>query len=332
MIPLVRRFPALAALPRASLGRFPTPVQRMDLLAPGLLFKREDLVADPLGGNKVRALEFLLGGVESGDRVVSVGAAGSTHALATELYARRLGALPLIYRWPQEMNDAARRVSERIGAETNGSSVQRTLVGAYARALVARLRGARWIPAGGSTPLCVLGQVNAGLELAAQVSEGSLPRPDRIVLPLGTGGTAAGLALGLAIANIEIAVVGVRVVPRVVANAAHVRRLVARTARLIERLTGESIARPAHDSVRVVHDYFGGAYGRVTAAGRAVAARCLERTGIVIDPTYGAKALAAAVAMSEQEGGATLFWLSFDGRWLRVEQNAGASSGLVALT
>jgi D-cysteine desulfhydrase len=304
----------------------------MDLLAPGLLFKREDLVADPLGGNKVRALEFLLGGVGSGDRVVTVGAAGSTHALATEVYARRLGASPLVFRWRQEMNDAARRVSDRIGTETNGSPVQRTLVGAYARALVARLRGARWIPAGGSTPLGVLGQVNAGLELAAQVSEGSLPRPDRIVVPLGTGGTAAGLALGLALANIEITVVGVRVVSRIVANAAHVRRLVARTSRLIERLTGESIARPTPHSVRIVHDYFGGAYGRATAAGRAVAARCLERTGIVIDPTYGAKALAAAVAMGEREGGTTLFWLSFDGRWLRAVESTGARSGRVALT
>ncbi len=27
-IPLVRRFPALAAIPRARLGRFPTPVER----------------------------------------------------------------------------------------------------------------------------------------------------------------------------------------------------------------------------------------------------------------------------------------------------------------
>jgi len=312
----------------------------MDVLAPGLLFKREDLAADPLGGNKVRALEFLLGGVRSGDRVVTVGAAGSTHALATEFYARRLGAVPLVFRWPQEMNDTAERVSARIGAETSGSSVQRTLVGAYARALVARLRGARWVAAGGSTPLGVLGQVNAGLELAAQVSEGALPRPERIVVPLGTGGTAAGLALGLAIAKVETLVVGVRVVPRVVANAAHVRRLVARTSRLIERLTGESIARPPADSVRIVHEYFGGAYGRVTAAGNAVATRCLELTGIAIDPTYGAKALAAAVAMSEQDGdrgtgrgrGTTLFWLSFDGRWLRSEPRVGASSGLVALT
>ena len=73
MTPLVRRFPALERLSRAALGLFPTPVQEMSALAPGLWFKREDLTADPLGGNKVRALEFLLGGVRAGDRVVTVG-------------------------------------------------------------------------------------------------------------------------------------------------------------------------------------------------------------------------------------------------------------------
>jgi len=29
-IPLVRRFPALAAIPRARLGRFPTPVEHLE--------------------------------------------------------------------------------------------------------------------------------------------------------------------------------------------------------------------------------------------------------------------------------------------------------------
>src|SRR5437762_9578745 len=141
MTPLVRRFPALERLSRAALGLFPTPVQEMSALAPGLWFKREDLTADPLGGNKVRALEFLLGGVGIGDRVVTVGAAGSTHALATAVYARRLGARALVFRWPQEMNDAARHVSERIALEFGASPVQRGLIAAYARALAARLRG-----------------------------------------------------------------------------------------------------------------------------------------------------------------------------------------------
>ena len=316
-IPLVRRFPALGQVPRARLVRAPTPVQHVDALASGLWFKREDLTADPLGGNKVRALEFLLGGVGPGDVVVTVGAAGSTHALATTVYARKLGARVLVFRWPQETNDVARRVAERIGLEAPESTVQRGIIGAYVGAIGARLRGARWIPAGGSSPLGVLGQVNAALELAEQVRDGAMPRPDRLVVPLGTGGTAAGLALGFSIAQLPIEVIGVRVVPRVVANQAHLRRLVARTARLLERLSGERVPRPSKSAIRIVHGFYGGAYGRVTDAGADVARECLEHTGLAIDPTYGAKALAAAVALSRSHGGTTLFWLSFDARWLR---------------
>jgi 1-aminocyclopropane-1-carboxylate deaminase/D-cysteine desulfhydrase-like pyridoxal-dependent ACC family enzyme len=314
--PLIERFPALRRFPRASLGRFPSPATLADTLAPGLWFKREDLNAEPLGGNKVRALEFLLGGVGAGDTVATLGAAGSTHALATAIYARRLGARVRCFRWRQEMNPAAQRVAARTSEETGSSRLTRTVAGAYARAFVARLRGAHWVPAGGSSPLGVLGQVNAGLELARQIEEGALPLPDRVVVPLGTGGTVAGLTLGFAIANVATEIVAVRVVPRLVANARHVRALVARTARLIERAADAKVPRPDARGLRVVHEFYGGAYGRATKEGDRVASDCLARTGIVIDPTYGAKALAAAVSLAHARGGTTLFWLSFDGRWM----------------
>lgn len=314
--PLIERFPALRQFPRARLGRFPSPVTPAERLAKGLWFKREELNAEPLGGNKVRALEFLLGGVAAGDTVATVGAAGSTHALATAVYAHQLGARVRCFRWRQEMNPAARRVAARTSEETGASRLSRTVAGAYARAFVARLRGAHWVPAGGSSPLGVLGQVNAGLELARQIEAGALPHPDRVVVPLGTGGTVAGLALGFAIASVPTEIVAVRVVPRVVANARHVRALVSRTARLIERATDARVPRPGARGVRVVHDFYGGAYGRATKEGDRVASDCLERTGIMVDPTYGAKALAAAVAIADERGGTTLFWLSFDGRWM----------------
>jgi 1-aminocyclopropane-1-carboxylate deaminase/D-cysteine desulfhydrase-like pyridoxal-dependent ACC family enzyme len=148
------------------------------------------------------------------------------------------------------------------------------------------------------------------------------------VVPLGTGGTVAGIALGLAIAEMPIPVVAVRVVPRVVANRARVRRLIGRTARRIERLTSEVVPRPRAEHLRIEHGYFGGAYGRVTPAGAAVARLCETETGIGIDPTYGAKALAAAVALAHAQGGTTLFWLSFDARWLRHDTE---TSDVVAL-
>lgn len=312
-ISLTRRYPALARVARATLGRFPSPVERLDALAPALWVKREDLAAEPLGGNKVRALEFLLGGVHAGDRVTTVGAIGSTHVLATAIYTRQLAALPLVFRWPQEMNETAREVAKRLEREVGRTPVTRTVAGAYLRAFLARARGAHWVPAGGSAPLGVLGQVNAGLELAEQVDQGLLPAPARVVVPLGTGGTTAGIALGAAIGGLATEVVAVRVVPRLVANNRRVRRLATRTAQLIWRLTGARIPPPV--PIRVVHEYFGGAYGRATTAGEVARERAAS-AGLAIDATYSAKALAAAMAIAERERGGTVFWLSFDGRWL----------------
>lgn len=310
--PLGTRFPGLAVLPRAELGRYPTPIERARGLAPALWVKRDDLTGEPLGGNKVRALEFLLGRVRRGDRVVTVGALGSTHALATSIYARQLGAEPMVVRWPQEMTKLARAVAEWTDRTAARSYRTRTVAGAYARASWLRLRGAHWIPAGGSTPLGILGHVEAALELAAQIENGAMPMPTRIVLPLGSGGTTAGILLGTEIAGLPVRIVGARVVPRIVANRAHVLRLARRTASLIERLSGAPVPSPDPRRLEIMHAAYGGAYGRETSEGREAASRFEAWAGNPLDATYGAKGLAAALSL--RDGGPTLFWLTFDGR------------------
>lgn len=325
---IVRRFPALASLPRVALGRFPSPVQDASALAPGLWLKRDDLNAEPLGGNKVRALELLLARVRPGDRVVTVGATGSTHALATALYARQLGARASVYRWPQVMNEIARRVAARIEQVADDHPMSRSLPGAYARALVARLNGAHWVPAGGSSALGVIGHASAAIELAEQVARGELPAPRRIIAPLGSGGTVAGLLLGTAIAGLPAEIVGVRVVPRVVANRRRVLALARATTRSIARLTREQLPDPDAARLRIVHGAYGGAYGRETTAGRDAASRFDHWSDTTIDATYGAKALSVALdeASTSTLERPSLFWVTFDGRWLRSPAELDAPS------
>ena len=315
-IPLVRRFPALGDIPRVALTSGPTPVAPLAAIAPSLWIKRDDLSADPLGGNKVRSLEFLLAPprIRAGDRVVTVGSAGSTHALAVATYARRLGARVLVGRWRQTMNPTAALVSTRIVEASERAPVFRSTAGAYAWGMVQRLRGAHWIPAGGSTPLGILGHVNAGLELVGQIDAGALPPPRYVVVPLGTGGTAAGLALAFAIAGKEIVVVGARVVPRIVGRRQRVLRLARATARLIEEHTGERLTRVRDASVRVVHEAYGGSYGAETPEALDAARRLEAATGIRADASYSAKGFQVALDLATH--GPTLFWLTFDPRTL----------------
>lgn len=320
VIPLVRRFPALARVPRVALGEYPTPVETIHLpgLAAPLWLKRDDLTSAELGGNKVRALEFLLAGVRPGEVLVTGGGEGSTHVLATAVHANHLGARVHAVRWRHDMHPVAERVAERAARECAVVEGRLTPLGGVLRALWlrARRRG-RWIPFGGTSPRGMLGHINAGLELAEQVQAGALPQPARVVLALGTGGTTAGLALGFAAAGMPTTVIGARVVPRIASGLAKVRWLARRTTRWVERETGVRLPSLGRDAVRVVHDVFGGAYGRVSPSATEAAAAMERASGLLLDATYGAKAFDAALRIARSEPGVTLFWSTFDARWLR---------------
>lgn len=304
--------PALRDLPRVALAGGPTAVQRITVGGGrSLLVKRDDRYGDPIGGNKVRGLEWLLGDVRAGDHVLTAGPRGSTHALATATYAARLGARVTVVRWNQEMNRVARRVDERLRRSARVIDAG-WVAAAYATAAVLRAahpRRATWIPAGGATPRGILGHVSAALELVQQIDRGESPLPARVIVPLGSGGTAAGLWLGFTIANAAIDVVGVRVVPKIVGRVGRVRRLALATARMLRRSGGVMVPDPDSRRFRVEDRFFGGAYGRPLRD----APESLPAGGdIALDDTYSAKAFHAALAQDDR--GETMLWLTFDAR------------------
>jgi D-cysteine desulfhydrase len=130
--------------------------------------------------------------------------------------------------------------------------------------------------------------VAAAFELEAQVSAGLLPEPDLIVLPLGSGGTAAGLCAGLLRTKLRTRVLAVAV--------AEPAQVFARKAHLLARELVEPSARlQVSARLEVSLGYLGeGGYGVPTRASDQAltqAARC----ALVLDDTYTAKAFAAAV-------------------------------------
>jgi D-cysteine desulfhydrase len=315
---LFARFPRLAdSLAYVDLGVRETPVEPWIIGDTTLLAKRDDLSAAPPGGNKVRALELLLAGRRPGDTLLTVGATGSTHALAVAQHGARLGARTMVITWPQETHAVSIATSERL-AEIADVVAAGSVVEAYVRAGMRRMRGGvHWVPAGGSVPLGALGHVSAALDVADQLARAGDQAPDSLVVPLGTGGTAAGLLVGLALAGLPTQVIGVRVVPRVVANRARVVRLARRTHALLARLA--DVALPALDPSRFLVDggAYGGAYGRETADARAAAEELRMEGGPMLEATYSAKAFSVALARARHSPDErVLFWLTFDGRWL----------------
>ncbi|MEO7366372.1 MAG: pyridoxal-phosphate dependent enzyme [Gemmatimonadaceae bacterium] len=297
----------------------PSPVHRIEhpSLPREVWIKRDDLNSTTLGGNKARSLEFLLAGLRPGDTVIAVGGAGSTHIHSTACHAKSLGVTTIAMRWTHDMNTVAHSVSSSIEGMIPDARVRKSTIVALtiARYKTWKTR-ARYIPIGGSSPLGILGHVNAALELDEQIRAGILPMPQKIVLPLGSGGTTAGLLLGFAIAGVDIEIVGARVGPRAVVNRRRVLRLAKKTLALIERLTGEKLPSINPSKLRIVQDVYGGAYGRPLDGAEEAAAILREAARIRLDDTYSAKAWVAAVAETRSTKGPVLFWLTFDSRCL----------------
>ncbi len=311
--------PTFPALPRAPLGVHESPVERVEVDGFTIWLKREDRNAPVMAGNKARALQFLLAGLTPKTLVLTLGGVGSTHVLATARLAATMGARTWAVRWPHALNPSARAVAAAIGDCCEQAPVLAAPLallrhaGWRLGALVSG-RDVRLIPFGGSAPAGIAGHIEAALELAAQVEAGLLPAPRRIVLPTGSGGTAAGLALGLAWAGLECEVVGVRVGPRIGINRRRVLALAAETRRWFRNTTGLQL--PAPVTVRVLHGYYGKAYGDPLPAGQAAARKLSRVTDVSLDDSYGAKAAAAALDLAADSDGPTLLWVTHDTRAL----------------
>jgi D-cysteine desulfhydrase len=315
---LLARYPRLAMTVRlAELEVRETPLEWWRVGGVAVLAKRDDLSAASPGGNKVRALELLLAGVGAGTTVLTVGATGSTHALAVAEHGVRLGARAQVITWPQETHAVADATARRMATLADVTAAG-SVAEAYLRAAVRRiLARPHWVPAGGSVALGALGHVNAALELAAQLAAERLPTPDLLVAPLGSGGTVAGLLVGLALAGLPTRVVAVRVVPRLVANRMRVLRLAERTRVLLARLVGAPLPQLDPGRLEIDEGAYGGAYGRESVAGRAAADALRDAGGPPLDGTYSAKAFGVALARARRAPDEhVLFWLTFDGRWL----------------
>jgi len=295
-----------------SLGTWPTPLEAQPALAralglQALWLKREDRA----GGNKVRGLEFLLSGAPPRSVFVTIGGEGSSHALATARAARTQGYRTAVAVFAQPETDASRSVAGAMAGAANlvvrASSVL-TLPWAVLRAWRAahHLGHGRphWIPGGGADPRAVIGHFLATLELADQLDT----PPDAIVAPLGTGGTAAGIALGLAWLGWSTRMIGVRVSPWIVANRWRTLRLARNAASLIRQAGLEfTVPRPSL-SLEVV-DGLGKGYGYPTPDGER--ARIMsEQFGVRLDPTYSAKAFGWMLSPT-YHAPRTVFWNTF---------------------
>ena len=308
---LHERFPELVeTLPHIQLSARPTSVRLLEHLSDGrapVWLKDDGAFGEGgCGGSKVRKLEWLLPDVRRRDRrtIVTLGGLGTNCGLATALYAREYGLATVLALYDQPVDDHVAAQFARI--ERSPATLHRTRTRTRAVAalpwLLARhadgLRPPYLLAPGGSSPVGVLGYVDAALEIAAQVRDGALPAPSHIVVAVSSGGTAAGMLLGLRLAGLRARVVAV-----LVNDTPKLGERVLWLARRSERLLRDRGANlPPLDlspgDVTVVREWLGPGYGHRTPAGERAREVAEERVHLELDPVYTAKAMAALLAMN----------------------------------
>ncbi len=294
--------------PRISLANLPTPLERLDRLSAeigcDLWVKRDDLTGAALSGNKVRKLEFLLGEAEAegADTLVTCGAVTSNHCRATAVAAARRGlASHLVLRGAEpDLPDGNLLLDRLVGAETTFITHAQwedrdALMAQIADGLRAAGKTPYVIPEGGSNAVGAWGYIAGAGELSQQAdAQGVDVR--RVVHAVGSGGTTAGLALGLA-DHAGVEVIGVAVCD----DRAYFEEVVRR----IQRGCGASA------SFTILEGYKGVGYAQATADELAFYAHVARTEGLILDPVYTGKAFRALyeelrAGRMEREG-ATVF-------------------------
>jgi D-cysteine desulfhydrase len=244
----------------------------------------------------VRKLERLLDDARAKKkrRIVTIGAGGSHQVLATAIYGAEAGFEVEAVLVPQPGTDHA-RANLRV-ALAQGLRVVVAPSWDAAPALIRR--DAYLFPLGGSNALSCLGFVDAAKELEAQVAAGELPEPEVIVVALGSGGTAAGLAVGLAATSLRTRVIGVAVSPPLKVVSLMTRRLARKTAALAGIPVGEL-------RLDIDRRWLGRGYGYSTREGERAMAEA-SRFGLLLDATYTAKTFAAALDLARTQR--VLYW------------------------
>jgi len=287
-----------------SFARIPTPIttlSRLSALFDGveIFIKRDDLTGAPLSGNKVRKLDFVLADAASrqADTLITCGGTQSNHARATAVLAAQLGmqAILVLRGSPPEAPQANLLLDKLVGAH-----VRYITADEYRRVLPlmeqiaaeeAKYRGRKpyIIPEGASNALGSCGYIKAVQEIKDQQQAMGVEF-DAIVVPVGSGGTLAGLLMGKKLYRLKADVIGVCVCD----SADYFTHKILDIAAEAKELFGDDFTIDRED-IHILEDYVGAGYAKSIPREIEVMLQVARTEGIILDPVYSGKAMTGLV-------------------------------------
>src|ERR1700760_3969418 len=301
---------ALSDFPRYPLLFGPSPVHRLDRLSahlggPDIWAKREDCNSGlAYGGNKTRKLEYLVSDAlgQGATHLVSIGGVQSNHTRQVAAVAARAGLKAVLVQeswvdWPDAVND---KVGNILLSRIMGADVRLVEAGfgigfkdSWHQALddVRAAGGTPYaIPAGASDhPLGGLGFASWAVEVQQQERELGVFF-DTIVVCSVTGSTQAGMIAGFAGQDRPRRVLGIDASATVKQTWEQIARIARRTADSIG--LGRELR---DDEIVLLDEWHAGTYGIPDAKTIAAIRRCARLEGMLTDPVYGGKSMAALI-------------------------------------
>lgn len=309
----------LEAIPRLGLIKEPSPVTPLPELAkalgiPFLGIKRDDLCASFHGGTKPRKLDYLLAAepFASASAWAAAGGIGSGNLVAITAAAEELGRSVKAHLFWTPISDGIEDNLASIASGPAEITFYRSRVTLALRRpavlIGSEVDGAAVVPPGSTTAVGMIGMVRAGLELAAQVKAGDLPEPDHLFMAYGSGGSAVGLALGIALGGLRTSIIAVAAVERLLSMKRHASSLSRALAAELARRGLKALPEPA--PMIIDHGYLGRGYA-VATKDSLEACQVLAKQGVRIEPAYTGKAMAALFHYARRgDTKNTLFWLT----------------------
>jgi D-cysteine desulfhydrase len=266
--------------------------------------KRDDFTGAETTGNKARKLEFLMAEAvaKKHDSVVTIGGLQSNHCRATAAAARLVGLEPHLVLLVRDPEKEVGLDGNLLSARMLGAKVHLCAASEYIRyggdlAAMDRLneacaselrasgRNPYVVPVGGTTPVGTWGYLHAVEELREQLDQGigGAGDFDHIVVAAGSGGTAAGLALGLQLSPLKAAL-----------HAVNVQHLPEPYFELIDAEASALGATAALGGARnwlAIHNGGGLGYGVSSREQLEMLAQVGASSGVLLDHVYTGKAL-----------------------------------------
>ncbi len=324
---------------RFTLATLPTPLARLDRLAAALgmtdlYVKRDDLTGFALAGNKARQLECLVAdALDLGADVLVAGGGPASNFCAATAAASAvagLGCVLVVYGTAGEGGHPNLCLARSFGADVSYTgSPERESVDRGLESVASELRGEGRrpyvLPRGGATAVGAAGQALAFEETRDQLQALGV-HGATIVVASGSGGTQAGLVCGAAARRARSGERAWRVIGASVSRPAQeCGERVLDLSRDCAALLGGPL--PVAADVEVC-DARGPGFAVASVEGEEMARLAARVEGLLLDPTYTAKALGILPRLLEDGlRGPLVFWHTggSTGRLLAVAEQARAS-------